>query len=723
MSSLACTIGGGPARVSPTLGSHLGLSLAVAIAVALSASADATTLIAKNSSWKYSAGPTDLGDEWRDPSYDDSAWPSGPGPLGYGEPYIQTMISFGPDSSMKYRTTYFRQMFHLGEKTANIMSLTLAANYDDGFVAYLNGAEVTRQAMPAGPVTYDTLAMPHEGGAYEVIDLTAAIPKLVPGMNVLAVEVHQGTLSSSDLVFDIDLQYSTQPVVTRGPYLQIGTPTSVRVRWRTNLPVGSRVRYGTAPGGLSLFADDPPATSEHEIAVTGLTADTRYYYSVGTLSSTLAGDDSTYFFVTAPLPGTPKPTRIWAVGDCGFTGQDSHDVRDAYSAYTGYRPTDLWLLLGDNAYVGGTDEQYQQSVFGTYPGMLRKSVLWPTRGNHDSLYVGPNNDYYDIFSMPTAAEAGGVPSGTEAYYSFDYGNIHFIGLDSEGSDRSPEGAMMTWLGQDVAASSKDWIIAFWHHPPYSHGTHNSDNDQDSGGRMGDMRRNALPILEATGVDLVLTGHSHSYERSFLLDGHYGPSDSLTAEMKVDPGDGRIGGNGAYLKPTVGSGQHEGAVYVVAGSSSTTSADTLVDHPVMVASLGELGSLVIDVAGTRLDAHFVSHTGAVLDSFTIIKGQVTGATDRDSRPCSLELSLHGSNPSASGIRMSYRLPRAGRMKLSIFDPAGRHLAILADGFEPAGNHQSVWVGKDDQGRRVASGVYFGVLEFQGERRAVKIVRSW
>jgi hypothetical protein len=109
--------------------------------------------------------------------------------------------------------------------------------------------------------------------------------------------------------------------------------------------------------------------------------------------------------------------------------------------------------------------------------------------------------------MPTAGQAGGNSSGTEAWYSFDHGDIHFVCLDSEGSPRTPGSAMLTWLAADLAASTKTWTIAFWHHPPYTKGSHDSDLDSDSGGRMKDMRTNVLPVLEAGGVDLVLCGHS------------------------------------------------------------------------------------------------------------------------------------------------------------------------------------------------------------------------
>jgi tetratricopeptide (TPR) repeat protein len=132
-----------------------------------------------------------------------------------------------------------------------------------------------------------------------------------------------------------------------------------------------------------------------------------------------------------------------------------------------------------------------------------------------------------------------------------------------------------------------------------------------------MRQLVVPILERHGVDLVLAGHSHSYERSMLLDGHYGLSSSLTPEMVLDAGDGNPAGDGAYEKGGLGPTPHDGAVYAVAGSSGGVGGGTY-DHPVMVVSLAELGSLVLDFDASRLEARFLSSTGAVRDAFAIAK---------------------------------------------------------------------------------------------------------
>ena len=256
----------------------------------------------------------------------------------------------------------------------------------------------------------------------------------------------------------------------------------------------------------------------------------------------------------------------------------------------------------------------QSKLFNVYPTMLRKSAVWATRGNHESATNGSGVPWhYVAWTQPTAAEAGGVASGTEAYFSFNYGNIHVIYLDSFGSSRSSTGAMANWLRNDLAANTATWTIAFFHHPPYSKGSHNSDTES----QLVEMRTNILPILEDGGVDLVLSGHSHAYERSFLLDGHYGTSGTLTAAMKLNGGSGREDGSGAYTKASITPTAHLGAVYAVAGSSGQTSGGTL-NHPAMFISLNQLGSMVLDVDGTRLDAKFLRETGAIADYFTMLK---------------------------------------------------------------------------------------------------------
>lgn len=410
-------------------------------------------------------------------------------------------------------------------------------------------------------------------------------------------------------------------VVTRGPYLQMPSPTGMVVRWRTDVPTTSRVSYGDAVGSLFETVDDPTLTTEHVVTLTGLTAGTTAYYSVGEIGLPLAGGDADHWLRTSPPPGSSAPYRVWSIGDAGFTGPNLDAVRDAYATFNGDSSADLLLLLGDNAYLTATDAQYQAAVFNEHAAMLRTTPVWSVFGNHEAIssnsltQTGP---YFDMFTFPTAGEVGGVASGTESYYSFDYGNTHFIVLDSEQSPTSPATPMLTWLTADLQAAvlqDPTWIIALWHRPPYSKGLfHDSDVEVEE----ARMRQYVLPILDTYGVDVVLNGHSHNYERSYLLDGHYGLSATFNNSFKVEPGDGDPAGDGAYRKDDTGPTPNSGTVYVVNGSGSEVRVTSLA-HPAMIRTLLELGSVVMDVDDTTLTAQFLTSTGAIHDAFRIVKG--------------------------------------------------------------------------------------------------------
>lgn len=419
------------------------------------------------------------------------------------------------------------------------------------------------------------------------------------------------------------LSVPTIEEAARAPYLQGVTPTSIIVKWKTQEKTTGKVWLGTAPSDLGRVVEDRSKTRNHEVLLSELLPETTYYYAINPPDGMLGGREADHFFKTAPLPGRSKQTRIWVIGDSGTGNAPAKAVRDAYLSYTGSRQTDVWLMLGDNAYPKGRERDYQSALFDVYPGLLRNTPLWPTIGNHDlgkdiRNYFG-EKPYFNIFTLPASGEAGGVASGTEAYYSFDYGNTHFICLDSNWSNRSPESAMLAWLKDDLAANRLEWVIAYWHHPPYSKGSHDSDTEK----RMIEMRENALPILEEGGVDLVLSGHSHAYERSYLINGYYGSSGTLRKGMILDSGDGRPDGSGPYIKSGKREEANKGAVYVVAGSAGRTGGGTL-NHPAMFTSLRALGSVVLDIDGSRLDAKFIDANRKIVDHFTIVKHDSLGA---------------------------------------------------------------------------------------------------
>jgi hypothetical protein len=513
-------------------------------------------------------------------------------------------------------------------------SVALTAPVDNSYV--LVGANVTLSAVASDNDGVIEFVQFYEVGSENAgIDVSA--PYSVVWSNVAlgtyvfrAVAQDNSGLRSTSGPVVLNVVTSLPIALLRGPYLVSGSPTGGVVRWRTDLFSDGVVRYGTDRNFLTNVAVEAVLTNNHVVRLTGLEPDTRYYYAFGSSGFTLAGGTnatgSNYWFNTSPLPGTPKPTRLWVLGDPGTANNNQRAVRDAFNNYaaTNGRLTDLWLMLGDNAYNNGTDTEYQAAVFDMYPTTLRNHFLWPVIGNHEVSAGSPGGTastfnshfpYLDMFNTPRNGEAGGVPSGTPKYYSLDYGNIHLVGLDSMTSAHDTNGAMAEWLKSDLAANTQTWTIVYFHHPPYTKGSHNSDTEAD----LVRFRQNFNPIFEAYNVDLVLSGHSHCYERSYLLNGHYGLSTTFNINTMTAGGDsngsgnGREDGGGAYTK----SDDIFGTIYSVAGSAGQATGGQL-NHPAHFSSLNELGSAVIDVASNRLDMFFLNSSGEKRDYFTIIK---------------------------------------------------------------------------------------------------------
>ncbi len=581
--------------------------------LAATALAQYLPLVSENDSWRYSADGSDQGSAWKESEFDDSEWAVGIGEFGYGDGDEETLLDPPPGTI----TTYFRRSFSI-PNPSTYHGLRVRLKRDDGAVIWINGVPQVLSNFSDGLPSFNTPASTMISGAAEsqyatfILDATV----LRAGKNVIAVELHQAANDEGDASFAFTLEGLIHSNVTRGPYLNSGTPTGVVIRWRTNIPAASVVNFGSAPNLLTNTVSDPFETTEHTVTLTGLTPDTRYFYAIADAAHVLSGADANTFFDTAPLAGTAKPTRIWVLGDSGTSGgsqtSPARQVANAYKNSPSFKHPDVWLMLGDNAYGSGFDSQYQAAVFDTYPDFLRNCILWSTMGNHETYNGLSPLPYYEIFNFPTNAEAGGIPSGSEHYYSFDRANIHFVCLDSMTNElRAPNSPMAQWLESDLSATTQKWIIAFYHHPPYTKGTHNSDTEFEH----VEMRTNIQLILEAGGVDLVLGGHSHSYERSCLLNGHYGHSSTLVPSMKIDPGTGNGNGSGAYGKDP---GANHGAVYTVAGHSGSAGGSYGLRHPANVIGLAVMGSFFIDVDGDRLDATMIDINGNLRDSFTISK---------------------------------------------------------------------------------------------------------
>ena len=258
------------------------------------------TLIAENANWKYLDLGTDPGADWNTVLFDDSSWSSGLAPLGYGDDFIATEVSFGPDSSEKFATTHFRHHFSVTD-VASVSNVRLRLQVDDSAVVYLNGAEVARLRLSEGAVShldYSGVVAPAEN-VFEVVELNGF--SLQEGDNVLAVEVHQASGGSSDIALDAELTMDvlgSPPIlldsVTFGP--QVSDVSYGRVG------VSDWVSFGEATPGA---ANTTPALVEPFATASEVTAslDSGFYgesetvtlgsSGAGTIRYTLDGSDPT----------------------------------------------------------------------------------------------------------------------------------------------------------------------------------------------------------------------------------------------------------------------------------------------------------------------------------------------------------------------------------------------------------------------------------------------
>lgn len=423
-----------------------------------------------------------------------------------------------------------------------------------------------------------------------------------------------------------------QADLIRGPYLQMASPTSMTVRWRTNVYDRSRVKYGEQKDKLTFEAVDSTLVNEHIVALKGLKPSTKYYYTIGNLAdTTLQGDDENYFY-TFPEKGSEQVLRIAGFGDCGNNSANQRNVRDQVIKYLGNNYLNAWILMGDNAYSDGTDAEFQAKFFNIYKdNLLKKYPLYPVPGNHDyhdfnSASSKDDNKmaYYQNFSVPTKGEAGGVASNTESYYSYDIGNVHFLALDSYGPDNlgthiyDEMGEQAEWVKKDLKANkNKKWVVAYFHHPPYTKGSHDSDTES----LLVKIRENFIKILEEGGVDLVLCGHSHVYERSKLIKGYYGKEADYDAKKyEISSSTALYDGSKNSMPYVKSATDTKGTVYVVSGSAGALGGNKATyPHDAMFYSNNAVGGAVmLEIQGNTLELKWISSDGIIHDHFTMMK---------------------------------------------------------------------------------------------------------
>ena len=277
--------------------------------------------------------------------------------------------------------------------------------------------------------------------------------------------------------------------LTRGPFLQLGATDSMVVVWRTAAPSTGAVEYGP-DAGLGLSVESSAPSTEHAVALIGLSAGTEYQYRV--LSGGVVEADGLHFR-TFPEPASAGEFRVVVVGDTGSGNQAQLDV----AAGIRLSAPDVGIHTGDFIYPrGGSDLEMDRKYFGIYAETISRSVIYPTVGNHDLDDGG--TVFFGSFHLPEDSPGG------ERYYSFEYGDALFLILDSN-QGMGVGTAQYAWIEEQLAGSRKLWKIASLHHPLYAAWLAVETN-----------RRALDPLFARYGVDLVFQAHAHFYERFYPM---------------------------------------------------------------------------------------------------------------------------------------------------------------------------------------------------------------
>ena len=268
-----------------------------------------TTLINSNATWRYLDDGSDQGTAWRATNFNDAAWSSGAGVLGYGQSNETTVLNYGTNAAAKFITYYFRRAFTLTNPT-NFPSYHLGILRDDGFVAYLNGVEIWRDNMPAGAITAATLAAATvEPSSYLATNLPPSL--FVAGTNVLAVEVHQVEGTSSDLNFDLQLRGLSPTSATGQRIVYLSTPgdwsftpgpTNVNLAATALAEGGDATRVQFYANNVKIGEAIPQGGTPFTLTWTNAGVGTNSLRAIATFDTGVNATSAPITFVVTPLP-------------------------------------------------------------------------------------------------------------------------------------------------------------------------------------------------------------------------------------------------------------------------------------------------------------------------------------------------------------------------------------------------------------------------------------
>jgi hypothetical protein len=397
------------------------------------------------------------------------------------------------------------------------------------------------------------------------------------------------------------LSASAQQILV-SPYIQPGNASTLDseqkvIIWQTDSIAGKfSVEYGKSPGGY--VSAEVKATNLHlgnrqlilyRAVLPNLEFDQQYYYRVSMMAKPIIEAD---FETRSKKPAS----RFVVFGDCGVGSPAEAEI--AYQVYL--KKPEFILIAGDNVYSRGQVSEYLQKYFPYYnredagpdkgAPLMRSIPFYLSPGNHDvaaaDLAKYPDGlacyYYFDLPLNGPVFKNTVIATGTEeqvaafrqvtgsrfpgmSNFSFDHGNVHITCLDSNPHINANDPELISWIENDVKSSKATWKIVAFHHPGF-----NSSNAHYEGQWM----RALAPVFERSGVDLVMNGHVHNYQRSYPL--HFEPKKDSTGKPEIGSnGRGRVDGKFTFDKKFNGKKKTrpKGVIYIVTGAGGAGLYDT------------------------------------------------------------------------------------------------------------------------------------------------------
>ena len=503
--------------------------------------------------WRYLDNNTDpAGDSaaegydrlsWAKAGYDDSSWKTAAGTFGAKNGAIANLgagytdVDFTPSvllsqyingvSGDDIPAFFFRTTFQV-ENASAVTKLLGELYYDDAAIVYINGVKVAAFDEPNGGYASNLSYGGSNAGAPKLGEISVSdTSMLVNGDNILAVELHQGRSSSSDIYLAVkELSLSTEPVSNElevdSLTVNIGeTEDCLGITWYDTDPGAAVLHWNGTDYTAAVKQASKTGYYVNHVDLSGLKPSTQYTYTI-----TAGGKTSKEYSYKTPAFGGESFTFA-AVGDPQLYANNlsanvegwTKTVNEVLSDGTDYS---FLFSLGDqiNEYYA-QDGSNLSKVESEYSGFfnnenLQSIALATLVGNHDN---GNNSTLYtEHFQMPGVTSYGQNREG-DGDYSFTYGGVQFMVLNTSNLSIADHKAFL----EDTLKKNPNanWNVVSFHKSIYSVASHVTEGD------IVQLRTGLSPIFKQLGIDVVLQGHDHVYARSYIMGGE----DGMTADVQ------------------------------------------------------------------------------------------------------------------------------------------------------------------------------------------------